>query len=303
MTKPYTHRDAVAFRPLDWTGVHPTPFAGPVPNHVAVVMDGNGRWANKRGMSRIEGHQAGEEVLLDVVAGAIQAGVKHLSVYAFSTENWRRSPDEVRFLMGFNRDVLHRRRDQLNEWGVRVRWAGREPRLWRSVIKELRYAEELTRGNDVLTLTMCVNYGGRNEIVDAVRRIADDVAAVPHEAVGCEREDAAPVHLHPRHAGRRPVRAIQRRAAHLELPALAGGVCRDGVPRHAVAGFLTREPVGGHPGLPLPRSPLRRGGGRAARQAGARDRGRYRTLMGGPEPFRPQIDAQHQRVRRYGEEA
>ncbi|MGO1412524.1 MAG: isoprenyl transferase [Microbacterium sp.] len=177
MTKPYTHRDAVAFRPLDWTGVHPTPFAGPVPNHVAVVMDGNGRWANKRGMSRIEGHQAGEEVLLDVVAGAIQAGVKHLSVYAFSTENWRRSPDEVRFLMGFNRDVLHRRRDQLNEWGVRVRWAGREPRLWRSVIKELRYAEELTRGNDVLTLTMCVNYGGRNEIVDAVRRIADDVAA------------------------------------------------------------------------------------------------------------------------------
>ncbi|WP_119697804.1 isoprenyl transferase [Microbacterium halotolerans] len=177
MTKPYTHRDAVAFRPLDWTGVHPTPFAGPVPNHVAVVMDGNGRWANKRGLNRIEGHQAGEEVLLDVVAGAIQAGVKHLSVYAFSTENWRRSPDEVRFLMGFNRDVLHRRRDQLNEWGVRVRWAGREPRLWRSVIKELRYAEELTRSNDVLTLTMCVNYGGRNEIVDAVRRIAEDVAA------------------------------------------------------------------------------------------------------------------------------
>ncbi|KLD31710.1 UDP pyrophosphate synthase, partial [Xanthomonas perforans] len=85
--------------------------------------------------------------LLDVVAGAIQAGVKHLSVYAFSTENWSRSPDEVRFLMGFNREVLHRRRDQLNEWGVRIRWSGRKPRLWGSVIKELQHAERLTEGN------------------------------------------------------------------------------------------------------------------------------------------------------------
>ena len=174
--KPYTHKDAVAYRPLDWTGVHPPAFPA-VPAHVAIVMDGNGRWANRRGLSRIEGHKAGEEVLLDVVAGAIQAGVKHLSVYAFSTENWARSTEEVRFLMGYNRDVLHRRRDQLNEWGVRVRWAGRKPRLWGSVIKELQYAEQLTRDNDVLTLTMCVNYGGRVELVDAMRAIASEVAA------------------------------------------------------------------------------------------------------------------------------
>ena len=107
-------------------------------------MDGNGRWANGKGLTRIEGHKAGEAALLDVVAGAIQIGVKHLSVYAFSTENWKRSPEEVRFLMGFNRDVLHRRRDQLNDWGVRVRWAGRKPRLWRSVIDELQFAERLT---------------------------------------------------------------------------------------------------------------------------------------------------------------
>ena len=148
-----------------------------MPEHVAIVMDGNGRWANRRGLTRIEGHKAGEAALLDVVAGAIQAGVKHLSVYAFSTENWTRSPDEVRFLMGFNRDVLHRRRDQLNEWGVRIRWAGRRPRLWASVINELQFAERLTAGNDMLTLTMCVNYGGRIELIDAVRSIADDVAA------------------------------------------------------------------------------------------------------------------------------
>jgi undecaprenyl diphosphate synthase len=103
--------------------------------------------------------------------------VTHLSVYAFSTENWKRSPDEVRFLMGFNRDVLHRRRDQLNEWGVRVRWAGRRPRLWASVINELLFAEKLTAGNATLTLTMCVNYGGRQEIADAVRSLAEQVAS------------------------------------------------------------------------------------------------------------------------------
>ncbi|TFC58579.1 isoprenyl transferase [Cryobacterium sp. TMT2-15-1] len=173
-----THKDAVPFKPLDWTGLYPPALpTKAVPEHVAVVMDGNGRWANARGLPRVEGHKAGEAALLDVVAGAIQIGVKHLSVYAFSTENWKRSPDEVRFLMGFNRDVLHRRRDQLNEWGVRVRWAGRKPRLWASVIKELQFAERLTTGNDVLTLTMCVNYGGRTEIADAVRALAEDVAA------------------------------------------------------------------------------------------------------------------------------
>ncbi|MEO6826281.1 MAG: isoprenyl transferase [Microbacteriaceae bacterium] len=183
--KPFTHPDAVAFRPLDWTGQHPpaVPSAA-VPGHVALVMDGNGRWANRRGLTRIEGHRAGEHALLDVVAGAIQIGVRQLSVYAFSTENWRRSPQEVRFLMGFNRDVLHRRRDQLNEWGVRIRWSGRKPRLWTSVVKELQYAERLTAENDVLTLTMCVNYGGRTEIADAVRALAADVAAGRLKASG-----------------------------------------------------------------------------------------------------------------------
>ena len=148
-----------------------------VPRHVAIVMDGNGRWANARGLPRVEGHKAGEAALLDVVAGAIEIGVTHVSAYAFSTENWKRSPDEVRFLMGFNRDVLRRRRDTMHDWGVRVRWAGRRPRLWRSVIAELEEAERLTAGNDVCTLTMCVNYGGRAEIVDAVREIAAEARA------------------------------------------------------------------------------------------------------------------------------
>jgi undecaprenyl diphosphate synthase len=155
----------------------PTLPAELVPNHVAIVMDGNGRWANQRGLPRTKGHEAGEAALLDVVAGAIEAGVGHLSAYAFSTENWKRSPDEVRFLMGFNRDVIRRRRDQLHEWGVRMRWVGRRPRLWGSVIKELEVAQELTKHNTGLTLYFCVNYGGRAEIADAVQRIAEEVKA------------------------------------------------------------------------------------------------------------------------------
>ncbi|TDE89972.1 isoprenyl transferase [Occultella glacieicola] len=160
------------------TGARPPEVpAALVPKHVAIVMDGNGRWANARGLTRNEGHAAGEAVLLDMVAGAIEIGVTHISAYAFSTENWKRSPSEVRFLMGFNRDVLRRRRDLMNSWGVRVRWAGRRPRLWRSVINELEEAERLTTGNSTCTLTMCVNYGGRAEITDAVRAIGREVAA------------------------------------------------------------------------------------------------------------------------------
>src|ERR1700728_1519559 len=148
-----------------------------VPRHVAIVMDGDGRWAKARGLHRTEGHKRGESSLLDVIMGAIELGIPNLSAYAFSTENWRRSPDEVRFLMGFNRDVIRRRRDQLNSMGVQIRWAGRLQRLWRSVISELEDAERMTVGNSVLTLQFCVNYGGRAEIADAAKAIALDVAA------------------------------------------------------------------------------------------------------------------------------
>ncbi len=160
---------------------HPSGATAPqvavVPRHVAVVMDGNGRWAKQRGLPRTAGHEAGEASLLDVVHGAIELGIPWVSAYAFSTENWRRSPDEVRFLMGFNRDVIRRRRDELDALGVRVRWIGRERRLWKSVISELEQAVEMTKSNRRLTLTMCVNYGGRAEIADAVAEIARAVRA------------------------------------------------------------------------------------------------------------------------------
>jgi trans,polycis-decaprenyl diphosphate synthase len=148
-----------------------------LPNHVAIVMDGNGRWATQRGLSRTDGHQAGEAVVIDIVCGAIEIGVKWLSLYAFSTENWKRSPEEVRFLMGFNRDVVRMRRVNLKAMGVKIRWVGSRPRLWRSVINELAIAEDITKGNDVITVNYCVNYGGRAEIAESTREIARLAAA------------------------------------------------------------------------------------------------------------------------------
>lgn len=162
-----------------------TPYVGPVnvpgidpsriPNHVACVMDGNGRWAQRRGLKRTDGHAAGEEALFDTVEGALDLGVRWLTVYAFSTENWRRPADEVRFLMGFNESLLVRRRDELHERGVRIRFLGRRDwRVPKRLIRRMDECLELTRKNRVLTLSIAFNYGGRAEIVDAVRALVTE---------------------------------------------------------------------------------------------------------------------------------
>jgi undecaprenyl diphosphate synthase len=149
-----------------------------IPAHIGIVMDGNGRWATRRGLPRTEGHGAGEEALFDTVEGALDLGVRWLTVYAFSTENWKRPPDEVRYLMNFNRSLLTRRRDELHERGVRVRFAGRRDwRVPRSVLRSMDEAAALTKGNRRLDLTIAFNYGGRAEIVDAVRALIE--AKVP----------------------------------------------------------------------------------------------------------------------------
>jgi undecaprenyl diphosphate synthase len=142
-------------------------------------MDGNGRWASQRGLPRTEGHAAGEVALLDTVEGALDIGVQWLTMFAFSTENWRRPADEVRYLMGFNESLLLRRRDELHEKGVRIRFAGRRDwRVPRRVLRRMDESVALTAGNRRMTLTMAFNYGGRAEIVDAVRRlVADGVPA------------------------------------------------------------------------------------------------------------------------------
>jgi len=138
-------------------------------------MDGNGRWAGQRGLPRTEGHAAGEEALFDAIEGALVLGLRWLTVYAFSTENWRRPPDEVRFLMRFNEGILVRRRDEMHQKGVRVRFVGRRDwRVPKRLLRRIEEAEELTQDNRRLTLTFAFNYGGRVEIVDAVRALIDD---------------------------------------------------------------------------------------------------------------------------------
>ena len=164
--------------PAHPSGITPPPIPKKfIPQHVAVVMDGNGRWANERGLPRNEGHRAGEAALLDIVAGAIEMGIPYISAYAFSTENWKRSPSEVSFIMRFSTEVLNRQLETLKSWGVRIRWAGRRPKLWKNVISQLEQCERETINNTTCTLTMCVNYGGRAEIADAAATIAQDVQA------------------------------------------------------------------------------------------------------------------------------
>ncbi len=153
-----------------------------IPVHVACVMDGNGRWAESRGLPRTEGHTKGEEALFDVVEGALDLGIEWLTVYAFSTENWRRPADEVRFLMGFNETLLLRRRDELHEKQVRVRYIGRRDwRVPRRVQRHIDEAIEMTRKNRRMTLNLAFNYGGRAEIVDAVRSLV--ASGVPADKV------------------------------------------------------------------------------------------------------------------------
>jgi len=146
-----------------------------IPRHIAAVMDGNGRWAQRRGLKRTEGHAAGEEALFDTVEGALDLGIDWLTVYAFSTENWKRPADEVRYLMGFNESILVRRRDELNDRGVRMRFIGRRDwRVPKRLLKHMDKSVELTQHNKTMTLTIAFNYGGRAEIIDAVQAMMRD---------------------------------------------------------------------------------------------------------------------------------
>lgn len=159
---------------------------GDIPTHVALVMDGNGRWAEQRGLKRTDGHAAGEEALFDTVEGALELGVQWLTVYAFSTENWKRPADEVKYLMGFNESILVGRRDEMNDLDVRMRFVGR--RDWRVPKRLLRHMDEsvrLTEKNRTMTFTIAFNYGGRAEIVDAIKAMIDD--GVPSSKVNEKR--------------------------------------------------------------------------------------------------------------------
>jgi undecaprenyl diphosphate synthase len=149
-----------------------------IPAHVGLILDGNGRWAAARGLPRTAGHAAGEAALFDTVEGALQMGIKWLTAYTFSTENWTRSAEEVEFLMWFNEDLLLRRRDDLHRQGVRMWFAGDldDPRVPDRNRRHMAEAAGLTAGNDRLNLVFAFNYGSRREIVEAARRLAAQAA-------------------------------------------------------------------------------------------------------------------------------
>ena len=135
-------------------------------------MDGNGRWAQSRGLPRIEGHKMGEHALFEAVHGALEQGIDWLTVYAFSTENWKRPPDEVKFLINFNEEILDRRKHELNEMGVQIRFIGRRDwRVPKGLIRRMDEAAELTRKNKKMVFTIAFNYGGRAEIIDAMKQL------------------------------------------------------------------------------------------------------------------------------------
>ncbi len=145
-----------------------------LPSHVAMIMDGNGRWALSRGLPRLAGHKAGTENLRRVITATVEFGIKYLTIYAFSTENWGRPPEEVRGLMYILEDVIDRELNELHKEGVQLRHIGRlemlAPRLQKKVLKAI----EVTKNNDRLILNIAFNYGGRDEIVQAIQRIIKD---------------------------------------------------------------------------------------------------------------------------------
>ena len=161
-----------------------TPSAVPlekIPQHVAIIMDGNGRWALQRGLPRLAGHKAGTENLRRVIRSTVEFGVKYLTIYAFSTENWGRPPEEVKGLMYILEDVIDRELNELHKEGVQLRHIGRLERLAPSLQEKVLDAIDVTKNNDRLILNIAFNYGGRDEIVQAIQRMMKD--GVPPEKV------------------------------------------------------------------------------------------------------------------------
>ena len=165
-----------------------------IPEHIACVMDGNGRWAQARGLKRTDGHSAGEEAMIDTIYAADELGVRWLTLYAFSTENWNRPKAEVAFLMRLNESLLLRRVDEFNERDVRIRFIGRtDRRMPATLLRSMSRAVSKTEHNRGLTVTIALNYGGRLEIVDAVKRLME--AGVPASKVEVISGHTSPLKL------------------------------------------------------------------------------------------------------------
>jgi undecaprenyl diphosphate synthase len=142
-----------------------------IPEHIAIIMDGNGRWAQKRKLPRIEGHRRGAISLREAVKACIELGVKYLTVYAFSTENWKRPKEEINFLMRLLSSTIEKEVDELDKNKIRVRFLGRISMLPEKLQEKIRFAEERTKNNGRLNLNIMLSYGGRTELIDAVKSV------------------------------------------------------------------------------------------------------------------------------------
>jgi undecaprenyl diphosphate synthase len=146
-----------------------------VPEHVAIIMDGNGRWARQQNLSRLEGHKRGSEVAREIVTASARIGIKNLTLYAFSSENWRRDPNEVSGLMGLLKLYLESETEELHKEGVRLRVIGERNQLPNTILDLVEQVEELTKRNKTINLQMAISYGSRAEILHAVKELAAKV--------------------------------------------------------------------------------------------------------------------------------
>ena len=215
-----------------------------VPVHLGIIMDGNGRWAAARNLPRTAGHAAGEAVLFDCVEGALAVGLRWLSAYTFSTENWAREADEVAFLMWFNEDILLRRLDSLNRMGVRLHFAGdlADPRIPERNRIHMNDAVTRTRDNERLDMVLAFNYGGRAEIVRAVRALADEVTSGRLDAESITERDIAAHMFVPGMPDPDVIVRTSGGDANLELPAVGKCLCRTGFHRDPLAGLRRPGP-------------------------------------------------------------
>ncbi|MCX7170545.1 MAG: polyprenyl diphosphate synthase [Proteobacteria bacterium] len=165
------------------------PVTGDIPRHVAIIMDGNGRWAKKRYLPRIAGHKSGVETVRTVIKACIERGIEYLTLFAFSSENWRRPPEEVHFLMGLFRHALEEEVTKIHANGIRLRVIGDLSRFEPKLVELIRRSEALTAANTRLTLTIAANYGGRWDILQAVERM---LAAHPEQRGNFQETDFAP---------------------------------------------------------------------------------------------------------------
>ncbi len=203
--------------------------------HVGIIMDGNGRWATRRGLSRLRGHEAGVEAIRRVVEAAPEQGVGTLTLYAFSSDNWRRPKTEVSALMALLRFYLANEIEALVRNGVRLTVIGRRDRLPDGIAAAIARAEAATANGDALHLRIAIDYSARDAILDAAARAADLTRSHPRELLRADHRRAKP-------ARRRPHHPHQRREAAVRLPALGRRLCRVALHRADVAGIRSRRP-------------------------------------------------------------